>query len=270
MTGVLIPVGSPLRVLSSDIGSVIPVVDIADMIGYNRSSITKAIKANEGAFEGLKTFQTLPTPGGDQRFLCLNHTGTERLFLLISPSSKTKRDLFIKVEEFRLKAFGKMEAPKETEKIIQKDIDTLVQQHLHIADAMAQFAHVDRGIAVSVALARVEYDTGADLTCYKNLIRKDRQQAPGYLTPTQIGQELGGLSARTINQMLQQLGYQNYLGDRWQPTKVGENYGENMPFAVSLKNGGVHSDYQLKWSRNIVDTLRSQINGTRQIMDALK
>ena len=102
-----------LRVIESEIGMVVPVADIAEMIGYHRSSITKAIQANEEAFKDLKTFQTLPTVGGLQPFLCLNETGVDRLFLVISPSSKTKKDLFKRVEEFRLKAFGNLSEHKQ-------------------------------------------------------------------------------------------------------------------------------------------------------------
>ena len=57
MSGELITAPA-LRVLPSEIGSVVPVADIAEMIGYSRGAITKCIKANETAFEGLKTFQT--------------------------------------------------------------------------------------------------------------------------------------------------------------------------------------------------------------------
>jgi prophage antirepressor-like protein len=263
MTGSIIPLfeGHDIRVLEQNGELLFPLEDLASAWGVDRKTPANLIGRNKDLFEGM--FRS----DGDVTYHDVNEKG---LYLLMGKISADRlknpkaRDAMIRFQRWVPELIQKYRKhdiiPAE-----QKDIDTLVQQHLHIADAMAQFAHVDRGIAVSVALARVEYDTGADLTCYKNLIRKDRQQAPGYLTPTQIGQELGGLSARTINQMLQQLGYQDYLGDRWQPTKIGENYGENMPFAVSLKNGGVHSDYQLKWSPEMVRKLRDHVNGTAQI-----
>ena len=264
--------GTPIQVVNESGEFWFPLPDLTGAWGVSKDTLSHQIERNKDLFAGMSGEKYVTYPTGGVQETCVNERGLYTLIgrlntdRLKNPHAKEAILRFQRWVPELIQNYRKHEIVS----VEQKDIDTLVQQHLHIADAMAQFAHVDRGIAVSVALARVEYDTGADLTCYKNLIRKDRQQAPGYLTPTQIGQELGGLSARTINQMLQQLGYQNYLGDRWQPTKVGENYGENMPFAVSLKNGGVHSDYQLKWSRNIVDTLRSQINGTRQIMDALK
>jgi len=100
MTGDLIPAGQTVRVIPSEIGPVIPVVDIAENIGYSRGSITNAITKNEVAFKGYTSFQALQTPGGTQQFLCLNQTGVERLLLLIRPAKK-KGDLCQRVEAFR-------------------------------------------------------------------------------------------------------------------------------------------------------------------------
>ena len=261
--------GKEIRVLE-DAGEIwFPLKDLADAWGVKDNTLYQILARNKKKFKNrVSEVHVTSTPTEPETWWrSVNEQG---LYVLIGaintdrlkdPKAAEAIDRF----QYWIPELIQKYRKKEIVSAEQKDVNALVQQHLQIADAMAQFAHVDRGIAVSVALARVEYDTGADLTCYKNLIRKDRQQAPGYLTPTQIGQELGGLSARTINQMLQQLGYQNYLGDRWQPTKIGENYGENMPFAVSLKNGGVHSDYQLKWSPEMVRKLRDHVNGTAQI-----
>jgi len=246
MTGALIPVGSPLRVLSSDIGSVVPVVDIADMIGYNRSSITKAIKANEGAFEGLKTFQTLPTPGGDQQFLCLNHTGTERLFLLISPSSKTKRDLFIKVEEFRLKAFGKIEERKE---IVQVQPAPNITAELIEA---RQYAEACQKPAEAFE-AEVFRKHGKEhlipaLQQHSNLLVIPDSSQPGiWMTPTDIGRECG-LSAREVNSWLYNHSFQYPEGPIWRLDKKGENFGEEYPFTSPYK----HTELRIRWHRSIL------------------
>lgn len=85
MTEALTIPGKTLRALPSSIGTVIPVVDIAENLGYSRSAITKAIERNKELFEGLTSSETLPTTGGNQTFLCINNTGTERLILLLRP-----------------------------------------------------------------------------------------------------------------------------------------------------------------------------------------
>lgn len=105
--------GTQMRVLESPIGKVIPVVDIAENLGYNRSSITKAISRNAVVFEGLTLNQSLITPGGIQDFLCLNQIGIERLILLLRPM-KDRADLFKRIEGFRVKAFGKLAEKEDT------------------------------------------------------------------------------------------------------------------------------------------------------------
>jgi hypothetical protein len=129
MTGELVPAGQTVRVIPSEIGPVIPVVDIAESIGYSRGSITNAITKNEAAFRGYTSFQALQTPGGNQQFLCLNQTGIERLILLIRPAKK-KGDLCERVETFRVKAFGRMEQKKEIAQTPIIDEELVRARHL--------------------------------------------------------------------------------------------------------------------------------------------
>ena len=226
---------APMRILDSLIGKVIPAVDIADNIGYTRSAITNIITKHEGIFKGFILKISLPTAGGPQEFLCLNNTGIDRLIFHLRPI-KNRPELCERVELFRAKAFKELADAKESSQIegaIPKEIEAMIRSHLNIADAMVEFAHVDRGIMTTVAIARVESETGADLSWLKGLVRKDRAQPPGLLNAGQVGAELGGLTATTINKMLAQLGYQYWAVTQWQPTGIGRGYGENIPFTVT-------------------------------------
>ena len=102
-----------MRLIDSPIGKVIPVLDIADNIGYDRSSITKTIQRNLALFEGLTLSQTLSTPGGMQTFLCVNRMGLDRIIMLIRPI-KNRKELFERAEAFKAKAFEKLADLKET------------------------------------------------------------------------------------------------------------------------------------------------------------
>ena len=260
--------GHDIRVLEKDGEIWFPIYDLSKAWGIDDSTIFKQIERHPDDFSGCVSDVDNLSTG---MIKCVNEPGLYAVLAISSVKNVKNPGARDVIRKFRAAAPKLIQQyrKKEIAPIKCEILEDLVRQHLQIADSMAQFAHVDRGIAVSVALARVEYDTGADLTCYKNLIRKERQQAPGYLTPTQIGQELGGLSAHNINKMLVQLGYQYFLGDRWQPTEIGKNFGENLPFAVSLKSGGVHSDYQLKWSPEMVRKLRDHLNGTNQVQTLL-
>lgn len=76
------------------------------------------------------------------------------------------------------------------------------------------------------------------------------------LNPSEIGHILGK-SPRFINQLLMDLGFQEKIAGKWQPTTDGETY------AVMLDTGKKHSDgtpvRQLKWDADILDILQEEL-----------
>ena len=56
------------------------------------------------------------------------------------------------------------------------------------------------------------------------------------LTPTEIGEQFGGLSAIRVNQMLAGAGFQHKIAGRWEPIEDG------MTYAVMQDTGKLHSD----------------------------
>ena len=78
------------------------------------------------------------------------------------------------------------------------------------------------------------------------------------LTPTEIGQQLDpALSARVVNTLLNDAGYQAKVGKNWQPTTKAAGMCE------LLDVGKAHSDgtpiKQLKWYSSIVDIVRKLV-----------
>jgi len=264
--------GNEIRTLEQNDDIWLPVVDLAEAWKIARNTVSGIIDRNQRLFDGYTTLVHVTCTSKDAgkenlnaSLRCVNEQG---LYLLMGrinterlkdPNAKETILRFQRWVPELVKAFRKGELKPS------KEIEAMVRSHLNIADAMVQYAHVDRGIMTTVALARVESETGADLSWLKGLVRKDRQQPPGYLNAGQVGEELGGLSANSVNKILAQLGYQYWMVDRWQPTLIGMNYGENMPYTVINKNGSSHSGYQLRWSPMMVARLRSHIDGTAQI-----
>jgi prophage antirepressor-like protein len=264
--------GNEIRTLEQNGDIWLPVVDLAEAWKIARNTVSEIIDRNQRLFDGYTTLVHVTCTSKDAgkenlnaSLRCVNEQG---LYLLMGrinterlkdPNAKETILRFQRWVPELVKAFRKGELKPS------KEIEAMVRSHLNIADAMVQYAHVDRGIMTTVALARVESETGADLSWLKGLVRKDRQQPPGYLNAGQVGEELGGLSANSVNKILAQLGYQYWMVDRWQPTLIGMNYGENMPYTVINKNGSSHSGYQLRWSPMMVARLRSHIDGTAQI-----
>lgn len=74
------------------------------------------------------------------------------------------------------------------------------------------------------------------------------------LTPTEIGQQLGGMSPRRVNEILAGAGYQYNAGNnKWEPLEKG------LPFAVMVDTNKRHSNgtpvRQLKWDSSILELL---------------
>ncbi len=74
------------------------------------------------------------------------------------------------------------------------------------------------------------------------------------LTPTEIGQQLGGMSPRRVNEILAGAGYQYNAGNnKWEPLEKG------LPFAVMVDTNKQHSNgtpvRQLKWDSSILEIL---------------
>lgn len=260
--------GIRVRVVQHNGQPMIPLNDIADGITHDRSGLRKLFHRNEEIVGKWSGKVNLATPQGtSQEQICLNHDGVTAMLMKVDYArvkDLVRRKRIIDFQEWAASTLSKI-VKGETIPIPRDEaIEAMVRSHLNIADAMVEFAHVDRGIMTTVALARVESETGADLSWLKGLVRKDRAQPPGLLNAGQVGAELGGLTATTINRMLAQLGYQYWAVTQWQPTPIGRGYGENIPFTVSHSPASSHSGYQWKWSYSIVHVLRDHINGTAQ------
>lgn len=265
--------GIRVRVVQHNGQPMIPLNDIADGITHDRSGLRKLFHRNEEIVGKWSGKVNLATPQGtSQEQICLNHDGVIAMLMKVDYArvkDPVRRKRIIDFQEWAASTLSKI-VKGETIPIPRDDaIEAMVRSHLNIADAMVEFAHVDRGIMTTVALARVESETGADLSWLKGLVKKDRAQPPGLLNAGQVGAELGGLTATTINKMLAQLGYQYWAVAQWQPTGIGRGYGENIPFTVTHGPNSSHSGYQWKWSYAIVEVLRNQINGTAQIRAGL-
>lgn len=233
---------SKMRVLDSPIGKVVPVVDIAEMIGYHRSSITKAIQSNDEAFMGLKTFQTLPTTGGDQPFLCLNETGVDRLFLVISPSSKTKKDLFKRVEEFRLRAFGNLVEHKTLTSGNGNGYD--ITTEITKAKMLASATGGNVNDFLKIALKKCGMEDYAQALDSPAMVHGDIGM---WMNPTDIGRECG-LSPREVNGWLYNHDFQWPQNGIWRLTVKGEIYGEEYTFQTTSR----HREIRIRWHRSIL------------------
>jgi len=139
-------------------------------------------------------------------------------------------------------------------------VAVVLEDQLAIARLMINEG-VEPAIARSMAFHVTEEIThcGDALTPWKPLIQADPFLAePAILTPTDIGRELGGMTARTVNQILVKLGYQKKVGNEWVPTQSGKLYARFVPQEIQ-HNRGMLRHMQLKWLPAVVEKIRERM-----------
>lgn len=89
----------------------------------------------------------------------------------------------------------------------------------------------------------------------RNSVSIDWDKAPS-LTPTEIGQKLGGVKPTVVNKMLEVRGLQKKLGKKWEPTEEGMSYAGAVSYQAENSE---HKGVQLKWAPEIVEVLQEPV-----------
>ncbi len=244
----------PVRIVQREKDRVIPLVDIARALGYERSTLLRNVARNPELFDGMAGAVKMTTHGGLQDVVCLTRDGVIGLMMRLDAGRSQKPELkekILKFQRWAIKALGQVMDGKldsvETQNKIPVETVTLLEEHLRMAQALTQYAGVKQGIACAVAIAVVQERTGEDLTWCKNLLPAATEQ-PGYLTPTEIGLKIG-LPARQVNEILAELGFQvKDSHDGWKISGPGRFWGEEFPFSC---HG--HAGYQARWKPAVVE-----------------
>lgn len=163
-----------------------------------------------------------------------------------------------------LEAFNAMEKAIKTPQITPNPhyrtrmIKTAVKDAADTAAMIADTFGVKKPMAMTAAMQMVGKAYGVDMTPLKQFIPAETN--PSTLTPTMIAKELGILNSKgnpspqKVNAMLKDKGLQEKVGPDWAPTEAGKAYCERIPYT---RNNG-HSGYQLLWSHEILELLKSE------------
>jgi prophage antirepressor-like protein len=258
----------PIRIVQREKDRMIPLVDIARALDYDRGSLTHMLKKHEALFEGMKGVVLMTTPGGMQKSICLTRDGVIGLLMKMDYQRAKSPDLaerLIKFQKWAITTLGKVidgapVAPQHEAHPFQSnpEASAMLEEHLRMAKALTEYAGVKPGIAAAVAIAVVQDRTGVDLTWCKNLLPA-ASDPPGYLIPSEIGMQIG-ISAQRVNETLQDLGYQVKSREGWKLTGPGRFYGEEYPFS---RNG--HSGYQIRWKPEVIRKIGDRIRGLQEL-----
>jgi len=201
----------------------------------------------------------LQTAGGVQKCVCLDRVGFDRLLLLLKPS-KT-RDIFERIEAFRLKAFGQL-AEIKTEiapvKPEPEELDEVVAYDLREAAQIAELTGTDPKLMQAAALRRHKndmYDACAEVLERQAL--SVRHGEPGWYNPSGLVELCGDphLTADRLNKWLENYRedgewrpFQYREGRLWRLTKRGMEHGRE--YSYNLGNG--HSEPRISWRASVL------------------
>ena len=196
-----------------------------------------------------KDRNSIPTPGGSQSMTVVSESG---LYNLVLGSRKAEAKRFKrwvthevlpairKTGSYAVPAMAALPAPTQDR----------VTSLLLIGEAVAKVPGVKAGIAMAATLTCIHENTGLAIETLRRALPAANEPICS-LNATQLG-KLVGLSAKTTNQRLANLGLQvRNERDEWELTEPGEAWAEAMPYS---RNG--HSGYQILWNPSVAQELR--------------
>jgi prophage antirepressor-like protein len=228
--------------------------DVSKVLGYQRTS--DAMKHCKGAAK----YRTLQTTGGKQELRIIGESDLYRLIANSKLESAQKFERWIFEEVLpTIRKTGGYSIPQ------QPNIKTAhglleVDKAFRAALRMARAIGLDPNAAIISANQLARKVTGSDALELLEVKGLERPVEDHPLTPTQIGQFIGGISGQAVNKILCDAEFQEKVGNVYVPTIKGAGY------AVVLDTGKRHGDgtpvHQLKWKRQVVDQLKTAILDT--------
>lgn len=238
--------------------------DVAEILGYRNpnEAIQDHVEAedkflrSERGSEMLKLFSSMKDmlkQLGRQDNWFINESGVYTLIFgsKLPAAKKFKRWVTSEVLP-AIRKTGTYSIPKleKNPKYRTRMIGTAVRDIRSTAAELQKLFGIKVGIALAKATSLIEKAYGVEMDEVKALIPPAAHDT-GFLNPTAIGAQLGGISAREVNLMLQNIGLQHKVDKEWRITDKGRQYGEEMPFE---RNG--HSGYQIRWNEIVVAVLQ--------------
>lgn len=234
--------------------------DVCDALGHTNSR--KAV-ADHVDGEDVTSRYTL-TSGGKQAVACINESGMYSLVLSSRLDSAKRFKRWVTSEVLpsirKTGAYVASAAPLPLQKVSPAErlatlalVSDLLVERAHLAPEFATMLLLRAAAAEELISPEVEKIYGSGLgTKYDD---------SACLNPTQLGEELGGISAIKVNKMLEARGLQRQDAKKvWRPTEEGKKYCANFPYGP-MEND--HAGLQLKWKPRVLALLRECLPESR-------
>ena len=261
--------GMPVRIANPDTPrSSIPLNDIADNIGYDRSTLRKLVKRNRDVLKEDELTVLIASSQGAMETTCLTLAGTLSIMSKIDylrVKNPEKKEKIIKFQIWVKKTLDK-EMQVQTKIPVERgeNWSSVAIGHLDFAKRfLADNPDADPTMTMQIALRQAERSTGMDLSAYRKLIGPAPVQfQQEYLTASEIGREVGRTAAE-VNRYLTEKEYLYRSDGTYYLTNLGAQYGR--VFAGSFDSG--HNGYYIKWKRSVIAASKMRENSPLRIRE---
>jgi prophage antirepressor-like protein len=254
----------------------IPIVDIAEAWGLDRSNVTKIIKRNAEVFAGLSTVvdimspNTLPSDIIGNSLKCVNEQGVYVLALKVSAGRIKDKEVKKTIIRFQkwvpelIQQFRKGELVSPTQ--LQKPVDIL-NRELDLADLLIKRSGMPKEIAHSMAIVLAGDKAGMDLHCYSTYLKAQttQLQLPAashedivnydkHFSITKVAAALK-LPIDKVRNVLESLNIIYFENGIWKLTAHGEQYGKMFMVTPGYPYRTTQKAY-IKYNPLLIDLLK--------------
>jgi hypothetical protein len=253
--------GMPVRIVQHDEKLMIPLLDIADGIQYDRKALRNLIDRNIDTMSEYTCEVMMTLQGQGREIRLISRDGVIALFLLLDTKrikDDTKRNRIIEFRKWAIETLGKVMDGKTPVPLthVEKPYTSfapLIRDELEISKIMAEYG-VPEHLTLAIALARIEDRTGLSMKGY-HIALPPAETVKAYFTPTELGSQVG-LSGKEVNQILAGNGLQYRIGSQWEVTEKGKPYAVRVYAATTNWSG-----FQLKWVSDVLTFIRPYSKG---------
>ncbi|RLD10034.1 MAG: hypothetical protein DRI56_03160 [Chloroflexota bacterium] len=235
--------------------------DIAAILGYSETwAMTKLLDDDEQ--QKLETNAALVSKsrGGARTYVIINESG---LYHAIIKSTKPEAKAFRKWVTSEvlpsIRKTGRYSVPGDVGRIGLDELPKLAPIYdgaIKVAELLG-FEGAHAKIAASNAIEKL---LGIDIleTFGATALISTTQER--LLTPTELGRELGGLSAQKVNLLLAEDGLQYKVDKQWRLTEEGKKWGRYLDVKLPKRPSGKEKltpIQQIKWCESVLDQIKA-------------
>lgn len=256
-------INTPIRVVERDEQKWMPLNDVADGIGHDRSGLHHLFNRNAEILGKYSGMVKIATPGGHQDFLCLNRDGVIGIlmkvdFVRIKDESRKKR--VIAFQDWAIAVLSeKLQETKPVPAVVPVQNPAEQKTPSQIAYEASKFAKMTGADPRAVAAAMLERSGYGFLVSLLPSSEKipvvpaPSPKPPGYYTATEIGQVIGK-KAHEVNMWLYQMRPAMIIRDgenigEWRITDAGLVYGDEFPYSPVPDK----KFYRVYWRKEILE-----------------